>query len=361
VLRKIWSAKMFTRFQSLNDRQLATLNSIAPPGSLTINKEPLARLFSTNDGKDWARYAADLANVIRPRKAVVDSEMFLHTGVYFPISFLFYSFDQAFFCSDTTVEGSSLVDVHDVKEIVAEGDEENVEEGYEETVEDVSGVLVGDQLGKFMVSVRPDCGLKPLLHVNVLAMMVVREDSEGRLNGRDMGQCVLLSCMTALDYRRHLDVTQTIMIPFVLGDIEFAHIFVARLGKNETFPQSGKYFLHPWKIKLKKSDSWPSWLSSCPMFIIGFTLLGGTRVISELWNQSGPMRIKITLRIPAPLDEVELLGAMTHEAQAVRENATKTKVTEEVEEEPSAVRMPHTVVIPNLKVKKTQFCNVQNK
>jgi hypothetical protein len=81
---------------------------------------------------------------------------------------------------------------------------------------------------------------------NVVATIELKlEKYYEELHSKDMGKCVLLTCLSALDLRQLGRVMCDIVIPFVLGDQRAAVLFVTCLFKGSNIPQVmevGKYF-----------------------------------------------------------------------------------------------------------------------
>jgi hypothetical protein len=90
---------------------------------------------------------------------------------------------------------------------------------------------------KFKVHVKPDAGIMVWLKLNVVAVMEFRKlENFAELHSKDMGKCVLLTSMTALDVRQHVGVTTDIMIPFVLGTEIAAELYVTCLFQQSSTP-----------------------------------------------------------------------------------------------------------------------------
>jgi hypothetical protein len=339
------------------------INRLARSGSRILGKRALAGIVHLQS-RDWAEYVADLANANRPRGEgvvsqrgpVVNSDMFLQTGVYFPISSLIYAFQEDLFCSDSPVSCASLVDVHDV--------------------DDANKCLRGGIIEKCRVLVRPDCGIKSSSETNVLAMMELKVNKENRLYTRDMGKCVLLCCMSALDFRRHANVTQRIMIPFVLGERTNATIYVVYLEKNATFPkilevfsssmedQCGKVrFMAILAVLLSKVNNWFEEVKMQSSFkslvhrttIILFYLLA--RVEIEVLR---PIKMVETIQI---LDLI--MPNVTHKKEVLGENAALMNIVQAVDMVESMMnkaRMLNSRVVAHLEdpeVRWTLFCTTQ--
>jgi hypothetical protein len=44
----------------------------------------------------------------------------------------------------------------------------------------------------------------------------------------DMGKCVVVTCLSALDFLHHVGVIKDIRIPFVIGDDETVHLYTCK-------------------------------------------------------------------------------------------------------------------------------------
>jgi hypothetical protein len=68
-------------------------------------------------------------------------------------------------------------------------------------------------------------------------MELKRNEHFIKLHSEDMGKCVLLTSLSALDLREIAGVAIDIVIPFVLGDEKTAFLFVTRLPPGSSAPQ----------------------------------------------------------------------------------------------------------------------------
>jgi hypothetical protein len=188
--------------------------------------DPSAR----NDGIDesysqgWLTVAAEWVNCKKPKKKLtICSEMLIKTAIYAPYTLLVHALENNYYSSDTEVRGGRLV-----------------------------GVLSDKSQCKVLI--KPDAAIMAWKACNVVATMELKpKKNSTELTTKDMGKCVLLTCLSALDLRQLFDVQSDILIPFVVGSDWAAFLYVTCLFHGSNVPEVrkvGTFFLHDQKQRV---------------------------------------------------------------------------------------------------------------